>query len=196
MQKNLKQYHQKSWSSISGHKTSLVCTSSFILLKLQLPLPQLFKQVNKYLLSNQFYGIIPPQSYGHCLVFHSGKFVVSEWNIRHWKLNKIVLFWSSEKWRKRFSKIDNIVKYDFKKWILSHPYVIQHSFANDYIMVKLYDRNGWAKTELHQKVILQVSVRGTNKEMQKKDDTGFSMAYDEKGIVYISDSVLQLILPQ
>ena len=45
-----------------------------------------------------------------------------------------------------------------QKWILSHPNVILFSIVNDYMKVKLDDRNEGTKTELHQKVLLQVNV--------------------------------------
>ena len=51
------------------------------------------------------------------------------------------------------------------------------------------------KTELRQKVLLQVSFRELHIDMLKKFATGFSMAYDDNENVRISDSSLQFILP-
>ena len=75
--------------------------------------------------------------------------------------------------------------------------MIQYPIENDYITVEFDDRNGWVKTELRQKVLLQVSVRELHIDILKKDAPGFSMAYDEEVRVPISDSdILSLIPPQ
>ena len=53
------------------------------------------------------------------------------------------------------------------------------------------------KTELRQKVILQLSVRELHIDILKKYATGFSTVYDEKVRVRISDyDILSLIPPQ
>ena len=59
---------------------------------LHLKLPQIITQVNKYPLHPQGYGRISPQSYDHHLVIHIGKGVLLEWNQKHWKIKKIVIF--------------------------------------------------------------------------------------------------------
>ena len=51
------------------------------------------------------------------------------------------------------------------------------------------------KTELHQKLILQLSVCELQICILKKDTTGFSIAYDEKGLVHVIDAAVQLIIP-
>ena len=52
------------------------------------------------------------------------------------------------------------------------------------------------KNELRHKMLLQVSVHELHIEILKIYATGFSMAYDEKGLVYVSDSALLLIPPK
>ena len=56
------------------------------------------------------------------------------------------------------------------------------------------DVNGGVKTDLRQKVLLQLSVDELHIYTQK-NATGFSMKYDEKGLVCIIYSAIQLILP-
>ena len=43
-------------------------------------------------------------------------------------------------------------------------------------------------------MLIELYVRELHINMPKKDDTGFSMKYDEKVLVRISDSAIQLIL--
>ena len=50
--------------------------------------------------------------------------------------------------------------FDLQKWILSHSRMIQSPIENDCIKVKFHYGNGGVKTELHLKVLIQVSVRG------------------------------------
>ena len=50
-------------------------------------------------------------------------------------------------------------------------------------------------TELCQKMLLQVYSCELHIDTPKKYATGFSMEYNKKGIVYISDYDLQLIFP-
>ena len=69
------------------------------------------------------------------------------------KYKQDCLFCSSEKRREGFAKINDSVKSSLKKWIISHPQVIQYPITNDYIKVKRV-----MKTEICQKVLLQVSV--------------------------------------
>ena len=73
--------------------------------------------------------------------------------------------------------------------------MIQLTIENHCITVKFYDVNIEVKTELRQKVILQLSFRELHIDMLKIDSTSLSMAYDEKLLVRISDSAIQLILP-
>ena len=68
--------------------------------------------------------------------------------------------------------------------------MIQYHIENYYITVKFNDGNGGLKTELRQKVLLQVYVREPHIEILKRYATGFSMAYDEKILVCISDYYL------
>ena len=48
------------------------------------------------------------------------------------------------------------------------------------MQVNIYDVNERIKTELHKKVILQVSIYELHIDILKKCSTGFSMVYDEK----------------
>ena len=73
--------------------------------------------------------------------------------------------------------------------------MIQSPIINDYIKVNLDDGNGGEKTELSHKILLQIYVLDLHIDMLNKYDTGFYMAYGEKGLINISDSYLQLILP-
>ena len=108
---------------------------------------------------------------------------------------KYCSFWSSAKWRKYFSCINIIIKSDLKKWIISHPHVIQYHIANNYIKMKSNNGNGGLKTELNlQKVLLQVSVCEPYIDMLNKYSTCFSMAYDKILVVCISDSAIWLLL--
>ena len=111
------------------------------------------------------------------------------------KAKQYYLFWLYEKFRIGFSKIDDSVKYALQKWIISHSHVIQSTISNYYIKLKLDYENWGEKTELRQKVHLWLYVHDIHIGMQKKDDTGFSIAYYDKGILHISGSSLQLIIP-
>ena len=72
---------------------------------------------------------------------------------------------------------------------VSHPHIIQYPIENDYIIVKFdYGMRG-VKTELHQKVLLQVSVRRLRIGMLKKMLL-VSMAYGENGRFRVIDSSL------
>ena len=73
--------------------------------------------------------------------------------------------------------------------------MIHFTIVNNSIKFELDDGNRGANTGIHQKVLLQVSVRELHIDMLKKYSTGFSMAYDKKRIVFIRDYALQLILP-
>ena len=103
-------------------------------------------------------------------------------------------FWSSEKCCKVFSNINDGFNSSLWKCLIYLPHVIPYTIASDYIKVKFYDGNGVVKTEIRQKVLLQISICGIHMDMLKKDATGFSRAYDEKGLVCISDSI-RLLLP-
>ena len=92
------------------------------------------------------------------------------------------LFELSTKRNKGFSIINDSVKSDLQKWIISHPYVIKSPIPNYYIKVKFDDGNGVGKTELCHKVLLQVSFLSTTFMYTKKDASTFSMTYDEKGL--------------
>ena len=71
-----------------------------------------------------------------------------------------------------------------------HPHVILYPVANYYIKFKFDDGIRVAKTEIRQRVILQVSISEAYIDMLKKDVTRFYMAYDDNGNVSISDSAL------
>ena len=62
--------------------------------------------------------------------------------------------------------------------------MIQSPIENGCIKVELDDVNGGKKTELYQKVILQVSILKIHIEILKKGSTGFSMAYDKMDFTY------------
>ena len=76
-------------------------------------------------------------------------------------------FWSSTRRCKGFSKTNDSVKYSIQNWIIYHPHVIKYPISNDYITVNCYDGIRGLKTEIRQKVILQVSVRELHIEMLK-----------------------------
>ena len=82
-------------------------------------------------------------------------------------------FWSSEKCRKGFSKINYSVKFALQKWIIYHPHVIQYTIANDYIKVRFYDGHVGVKTKLCQNVLIQVSVRELHIDILKNMLLGF-----------------------
>ena len=63
-------------------------------------------------------------------------------------------FWSSIKLRKFFSNIDDSFNSTLHKWIISHTRVIWYPIEKYYIKVRLYDVNGGANTEIHQKFLL------------------------------------------
>ena len=106
------------------------------------------------------------------------------------KAKQDCLFWSSAKLRKVFSKNNDSVNSSLQMWIIYHPRVIQYLIVNYYIAVNFDDGNIGAKNELRQKVLLQVSVRELHIEILKKYATGFSMEYDAKRLVHISDYAL------
>ena len=89
-------------------------------------------------------------------------------------------FWSSTKHRKGFSNINDSVKYSLQNRIISHPRVVKYPIENDYITVKFDDVIRVVKNELHQKVILQVSVFELHIYMLKKYATWFSITYNKK----------------
>ena len=73
--------------------------------------------------------------------------------------------------------------------------MIQYTVSNCYVTVDFDNKNGLVKTELHQKMLLQLSVRELHIDMVKKDATGFSMVCYDKVHVRIIDSSLVLLLP-
>ena len=92
-------------------------------------------------------------------------------------------FWSSTKRRKGFSKINDSAKSSLQKCIICHPRLIQYPIVNHYITVEFDDVKRGVKTELRQKVFIQLSVRELHIDMQK-NATGFSMTYDENGLIH------------
>ena len=75
------------------------------------------------------------------------------------------LFWSSAKRRKGFTNINDSDKSSLQKWIIYQPNVLQYPIANDCIKVKFDNVNGGVKTELNQKVLLQVYGREIHIDM-------------------------------
>ena len=71
--------------------------------------------------------------------------------------------------------------------MISHPHVIPYPIANHYIKFKFDDGIRVAKTEISQKVLLQVSISELHIYMFLKKVTGFYMAYDYNGNFRISD---------
>ena len=65
-------------------------------------------------------------------------------------------FWSSANCYKEFSMINDGNKSSLHKCIISHQHVIQYPTENDYITAKFDDGNGGLKTEISQRVLLQV----------------------------------------
>ena len=66
----------------------------------------------------------------------------------------------------------------------------------DSIQVDLDDGNEGINIGVHQKVILKVKVHDIHKNILKKDNNGSLIIYDNTELVHISDSSIQLILPQ
>ena len=60
--------------------------------------------------------------------------------------------------------------------------MIKSPIENYYITAKFYDVNGGVKTELYQKVILQVLVRKLHIDMLKIYAPGFSMEYEKNNL--------------
>ena len=60
---------------------------------------------------------------------------------------------------------------------LLNSHVIQSSFGNYFIPVKLYGGNEETKIEVRQKVLFQFSVRELHMYMLKKDHYGLSVTY-------------------
>ena len=69
-----------------------------------------------------------------------------------------------------------------------------YPIANDLIQVNLVDVKRGTNTEVLQKVLLQVYAHELHTEMLNKYSTGFSMVYDEKVLVWISDFDIWLLL--
>ena len=103
-------------------------------------------------------------------------------------------FLSPAKFRKIFSKINDIIKSSLLKWIICHTHLIQSPISNDHSIVNFDDLNGGVNTELHQKVLLQVYVLELHINMLKRDDTVFSMTCDKKRPFCISDYAHQILL--
>ena len=75
--------------------------------------------------------------------------------------------------------MNDCVKSDIQKWIISHLHVIQSTITNDKIKVKLDIGNWGTKTGIHQKIILKVPVLELHIQMLNKYYTGFYMAHVE-----------------
>ena len=67
---------------------------------------------------------------------------------------------------------------------------------NDCNKVNFGDKNGVSKTELYQKVLIQVYLYELHIDMLNKDATWFSMEYGQKGLFHISDSSPLSLPPQ
>ena len=128
------------WSSNFGKKKVIQIRFLFLLLKIHLPLLQLLIQGGKCLLYHQIWGRFAKKlrsSFG--VTYRKLCDVGLKW--RALKAKQDCLFWSSEKLRKGYSKINNIFKSYLQKWIISHPRVIHSPIEKDYIKVKSYGRN-------------------------------------------------------
>ena len=68
--------------------------------------------------------------------------------------------------------------------------MIHLTIVNDFIKIKLNDRNGETKNEIGQKLILQVCFCKILIDMLKQNYTDFSMAYGKKELVRFSDSAI------
>ena len=77
------------------------------------------------------------------------------------------MFWSSAKPLKRFSNNIDSVKSSY------HPHDIQSPIENNYITANFDDVIRWVKTELQEKVLLQVSILELNIDIIKKMLLGF-----------------------
>ena len=99
------------------------------------------------------------------------------------------------KTRKIFLKINDTVKYLLKKRTISRPHVIPYPISNDNTIVNFDDVIRGVKTEIRQKVLLQVSISELHIYMFLKTFTGFYMAYDYNGNFRISDYDFWLIIP-
>ena len=58
-------------------------------------------------------------------------------------------FLSPAKFRKIFSKINDIIKSSLLKWIICHTHLIQSPISNDHSIVNFDDLIGGVNTELH-----------------------------------------------
>ena len=82
--------------------------------------------------------------------------------------------WSSTKRCKGFSKINDTVKYELQKGVISYTHVIISPIANDYITINFDYLITGVNTELRQKVFLQMYVRELHIDMQKNMLLGFT----------------------
>ena len=71
--------------------------------------------------------------------------------------------------------------------MISRPHVIPYPISNDNTIVNFDDVIRGVKTEIRQKVLLQVSISEQHIYMFFKKVTGFYMAYDYNGNFRISD---------
>ena len=83
----------------------------------------------------------------------------------------------------------------FRSQFLYRLHVIQYPISNNFIRVKLDNGNEVTKMELCQKILLKISFHELHMDILKKYSSGFSMTYDWKGLVHISDSDLRLSIP-
>ena len=91
-------------------------------------------------------------------------------------------FWSSTNCCKYVSNTIDSVKSAYQKWIISHPHVIHFPIAYDCIKMNFDDGNIGSKTELCQRVLLQVSICELHIDMQNKYSTGFPWHMVKRGL--------------
>ena len=94
---------------------------------------------------------------------------------------------------KRELKIIKQINKSLYNWIMHHPQVVQSPTADDCMKVKI---DGYTEPQLVPKLLLQVSVRETHKNLVRdKKYGGLKEAIDEDDNIIISDSKLRSLLP-
>jgi len=103
--------------------------------------------------------------------------------------------WSSgSRSRKRYSKVMKEKRAALDEWIRSHHDVVQSPIANDTIQVYNPETE---KKEPKPKLLLMVPVRELHNDLaQPEERGGFKYAYDERGKLLISDTMLRSLLPK
>ena len=101
--------------------------------------------------------------------------------------------WALNQNKKGNSKIYEQIKKSLYNWIIRHPKVVQSPIFNYCLKVKI---DGPTEPQLVPKLLLQVSVRGLNKNLVRSTIYGgIKEARDEDDNIIISYSELRSLLP-